>query len=254
MVDGSCDSARGLIVLADTLDRPHSQKHFLTPLTTAENRKYLRLSWNSRLKECFRKNSMNVISRNTKAAGNSNSLTQQCTSPLQLSLSLSCSHCPLIEGNQTSHYHNFKRCTPHTKTQQALAAPHLQHCVNMSVSRSETEQSCTVYSACAAWGTFMTKLNLIPYSNKASVFLPTGAPKAAETPAAAPADTKSRFSVSLRKYSKIYKHKRNSVNPSESSHSAAPQNKNKNWWCFQPFCSRVLDQLLMSSKYQHMVA
>lgn len=37
-------------------------------------------------------------------------------------------------------------------------------------------------------------------------YLPTGAPKAAETPAAAPADTKSRFSVSLRKYSKIYKH------------------------------------------------
>lgn len=34
-------------------------------------------------------------------------------------------------------------------------------------------------------------------------FLPTGAPKAAETPAAAPADTKSLFSVSLRKYSKI---------------------------------------------------
>lgn len=32
---------------------------------------------------------------------------------------------------------------------------------------------------------------------------PTGAPNAAETPAAAPADTKSLFSVSLRKYSKI---------------------------------------------------
>lgn len=32
---------------------------------------------------------------------------------------------------------------------------------------------------------------------------PTGAPNAAETPAAAPAETKSRFSVSLRKYSKI---------------------------------------------------
>lgn len=35
--------------------------------------------------------------------------------------------------------------------------------------------------------------------------LPTGAPKAAETPAAAPAETKSLFSVSLRKYSNIYK-------------------------------------------------
>lgn len=34
--------------------------------------------------------------------------------------------------------------------------------------------------------------------------VPTGAPKAAETPAAAPADTKSLFSVSLRKYSKIW--------------------------------------------------
>jgi len=33
---------------------------------------------------------------------------------------------------------------------------------------------------------------------------PTGAPKAADTPAAAPAETKSRFSVSLRKYSKIW--------------------------------------------------
>lgn len=32
---------------------------------------------------------------------------------------------------------------------------------------------------------------------------PTGAPNAADTPAAAPAETKSRFSVSLRKYSKI---------------------------------------------------
>lgn len=32
---------------------------------------------------------------------------------------------------------------------------------------------------------------------------PTGAPNAAETPAAAPAETKSLFSVSLRKYSKI---------------------------------------------------
>lgn len=40
------------------------------------------------------------------------------------------------------------------------------------------------------------------------LFLPTGAPKAAETPAAAPAETKSLFSVSLRKYSKIYKHTR----------------------------------------------
>lgn len=39
------------------------------------------------------------------------------------------------------------------------------------------------------------------------LFLPTGAPKAAETPAAAPADTKSLFSVSLRKYSNICKHK-----------------------------------------------
>lgn len=39
-----------------------------------------------------------------------------------------------------------------------------------------------------------------------AVFSPTGAPKAAETPAAAPADTKSRFSVSLLKYSKICKH------------------------------------------------
>lgn len=40
-------------------------------------------------------------------------------------------------------------------------------------------------------------------------FLPTGAPNAAETPAAAPAETKSRFSVSLLKYSKIYtEHKR----------------------------------------------
>jgi len=33
--------------------------------------------------------------------------------------------------------------------------------------------------------------------------IPTGAPNAAETPAAAPAETKSLFSVSLRKYSKI---------------------------------------------------
>lgn len=33
--------------------------------------------------------------------------------------------------------------------------------------------------------------------------VPTGAPNAAETPAAAPAETKSLFSVSLRKYSKI---------------------------------------------------
>lgn len=41
------------------------------------------------------------------------------------------------------------------------------------------------------------------------VFLPTGAPKAAETPAAAPADTKSRFSVSLLKYSKICTHGQN---------------------------------------------
>lgn len=49
-------------------------------------------------------------------------------------------------------------------------------------------------------------------SGKVTVFLPTGAPKAAETPAAAPADTKSRFSVSLRKYSKIYKH-RKKTNP-----------------------------------------
>lgn len=40
------------------------------------------------------------------------------------------------------------------------------------------------------------------------VILPTGAPKAAETPAAAPADTKSRFSVSRRKYSNICKHKK----------------------------------------------
>lgn len=40
------------------------------------------------------------------------------------------------------------------------------------------------------------------------MFLPTGAPKAAETPAAAPAETKSLFSVSLRKYSNICKHKK----------------------------------------------
>ena len=37
---------------------------------------------------------------------------------------------------------------------------------------------------------------------------PTGAPKAADTPAAAPADTKSRFSVSLRKSWKIWKIKK----------------------------------------------
>jgi len=40
-------------------------------------------------------------------------------------------------------------------------------------------------------------------TKKSCGFLPTGAPKAAETPAAAPAETKSLFSVSLRKYSNI---------------------------------------------------
>ena len=38
-------------------------------------------------------------------------------------------------------------------------------------------------------------------SSKLNSTPPTGAPKAAETPAAAPPETKSRFSVSLRKYS-----------------------------------------------------
>lgn len=46
------------------------------------------------------------------------------------------------------------------------------------------------------------------YKSCRGVILPTGAPKAAETPAAAPADTKSRFSVSRRKYSNICKHKK----------------------------------------------
>ena len=38
---------------------------------------------------------------------------------------------------------------------------------------------------------------------------PTGAPKAAATPAAAPPDTKSRFSVSVRKYSSTWKREKN---------------------------------------------
>lgn len=76
-VDGSCDSARGLTVLTKAQDRPHSQKHFLTPLPAAEKRKYrkyLRLFFfflKSRLTKCFTKNSMNVISRAAQAAGNS---------------------------------------------------------------------------------------------------------------------------------------------------------------------------------------
>lgn len=42
-----------------------------------------------------------------------------------------------------------------------------------------------------------------PLSTREPRHVPTGAPNAAETPAAAPAETKSLFSVSLRKYSKI---------------------------------------------------
>ena len=46
-------------------------------------------------------------------------------------------------------------------------------------------------------------------SSKLNKTPPTGAPKAAATPAAAPPDTKSRFSVSDRKYLKIFKKKKN---------------------------------------------
>lgn len=54
----------------------------------------------------------------------------------------------------------------------------------------------------AGWGSPEKYMVGGPWKNRS---LPTGAPNAADTPAAAPAETKSRFSVSLRKYSKIWR-------------------------------------------------
>lgn len=62
-----------------------------------------------------------------------------------------------------------------------------------------------------------------------AVFLPTGAPKAAETPAAAPADTKSRFSVSLLKYSKICKHGKKKTNTLVVTQLSCTQQKFSVW-------------------------
>lgn len=103
----------------------------------------------------------------------------------------------------------FQRRTPCRKP--AIEAPHpyrhLQGNTCASCIRSMMKQSCTAHSGCVASGSLITT-NMLMLCLKYMLlfYLPTGAPKAAETPAAAPADTKSRFSVSLRKYSKIYKH------------------------------------------------
>lgn len=62
-----------------------------------------------------------------------------------------------------------------------------------------------LFWALQTWYCLLTLHKLSKSWCSAVLFLPTGAPKAAETPAAAPAETKSLFSVSLRKYSNICK-------------------------------------------------